>query len=61
MGSSKILIKTVERAEKEVKELLAEVKAGRVNTIEMVTGLKEVQGELKILDIHVHKYENEDE
>ena len=55
MDSSKTLIETVERAQKEVKELLAGVKAGKVNTSEMVTGLKEVQGELKILDIHVHK------
>jgi hypothetical protein len=59
MDSSKTLIETVERAQKEVKELLAGVKAGKVNTSEMVTGLKEVQGELKILDIHVHKYEDE--
>jgi hypothetical protein len=58
-SSSKILIKAVDRAEKEVKELLAGVKASKINMSQMVTGLKEVQKDLKVLDIHVHKYEDE--
>jgi hypothetical protein len=50
----RILKETVERAQKEVKDLLAEVHAGKVDKRKLETGLKEVQSALKVLDIHAH-------
>lgn len=55
MESSTKLKETVERAQKEVKELLEETRAGIPNRSKLETGLKELQSDLKIIDIHVHK------
>ena len=55
MDSSKILKETVERAQKEVKELLAGVQASKLETSKLETRLEEVQSNLKILDIHIGK------
>jgi predicted RNase H-like nuclease (RuvC/YqgF family) len=57
MDSSQTLRETVERAEKEVKELLAEVHASKLDRSKLETGLKEVQSDLKVLDIHLHKHD----
>jgi hypothetical protein len=53
------LKETVKKAEKEVEELLTEVKADKLDRRKLETGLKEVQSDLKILDIHVHKHDDE--
>jgi hypothetical protein len=57
MDPSNTLQETVERAQKEVKVLLAEVHAGKLDRNKLETGLKEVQNDLKVLDIHVHKHD----
>lgn len=58
MDSSKTLLKkTVEKAEKEVRELLKEVQA--LDRKKLETGLKEVQSDLKVLDIHLDKRDPE--
>jgi hypothetical protein len=59
MDSSKTLKETVERAQKEVKELLADVQASNLDRSKLVTGLKEVQGDLRVLDIHLDKHDPE--
>jgi hypothetical protein len=59
MGSSKTLKQTVKRAQKEIKKLLAEVQASKPDTSKLETGLKEVQGNLRVLDIHLHKRDDE--
>jgi predicted RNase H-like nuclease (RuvC/YqgF family) len=59
MGSSKTLKKTVERAQKEIKKLLTEVRTSKPDTSKLETGLKEVKGNLKVLDIHLHKRDDE--
>jgi hypothetical protein len=51
----KTLIETVERAQKEIKELLAEVQARKLDRSKMEAGLKEVQSDLKVLAIHAHR------
>ena len=56
MDTSKTLNETVERARNEVKKLLAEVQAGKPDKGKLETGLMEVQGNLKVLDIHLHKH-----
>jgi hypothetical protein len=50
------LDETVERAKEEVKKLLAEVQAGQPDTKKLECGLMEVQGKLKILDIHLESH-----
>lgn len=56
MDSSEILRETVERAQKEVKELLAGVQASKLlEKSKLETRLMEVQSNLKILDIHIGK------
>jgi hypothetical protein len=57
MNSSKVLKDTVRRAQREVKKLLAEVRDEKPNKSKLVTGLKEVQNELKVLDIHAHRFD----
>jgi septal ring factor EnvC (AmiA/AmiB activator) len=57
MDSSKTLKETVERAQKEVKKLLAEVKASKLDRSELETGLKEVQSDLKVIDFHLDKHD----
>ncbi len=59
MDSSKTLNETLERAQKEVKELMAEVQASELDRSKLETGLKEVQSDLKVLDIHLHKHDAE--
>jgi hypothetical protein len=59
MDSSKTLKQTIERAQKEVKKLLAEVQASKPDRSKLETGLKEVQGNLRVLDIHLHKHDDE--
>jgi hypothetical protein len=59
MESSKTLKETVERAQKEVKELLADVQASNLDRSKLVTGLEEVQGDLRVLDIHLDKHDPE--
>ena len=56
MDSCKTLDETVERAKKEVNKLLAEVESSKLDRCKLETGLKEVQGDLKILDIHLHDH-----
>ena len=58
MDSSKTLCETLEQAEEEVKKLLAEVHAGTLDRSKLECGLKEVQSDLKILDIHLHKHDS---
>ena len=53
MDSTKTLDETVERAQEEVRKLLAEVQAGKPDAKKLECGLMEVQGKLKILDIHL--------
>ena len=55
----KKLKETVDRAQKEVKDLLAEVQASKPNKSKLETGLKEVQSALKALDIHAFKHDPE--
>ena len=55
MDSSKTLKETVERSQKEVKELLAEVQAGKLDKGKLEAGLKEVQNDLKVLDWHLDR------
>lgn len=59
MESSKTLDETVERAQEEVKKLLAEVKAGKTDAKKLETGLMEVQGTLKVLDIHLETHKRQ--
>jgi cell division protein FtsB len=59
MDSSRVLKKTIKRAQKEVKELLAEVKATKHNMSKLETGLKEVRSALKVLDIHAFRHDPE--
>jgi hypothetical protein len=44
-----------ERARAELKELIAEEKAGTLNRIELETGLKKLKSRLKELALHEHK------
>jgi hypothetical protein len=53
MDSSKTLKEKVERARKEVKELLAETRASQPNKNKLETGLKELQGNLEFIDVHL--------
>jgi anti-sigma regulatory factor (Ser/Thr protein kinase) len=55
----KILNEAVERAQKEVKKLLAEAQAGKLDRNKLETGLKEVQSALKVMGIHAHKHDPE--
>jgi hypothetical protein len=57
MDSSKTLKETVARAQKEIKELLADAQAGTLDRKRLETKLKEVQGDLKVIDIHIGKRE----
>ena len=50
------LDETVERAQEEVKKLLAEVQAAQPDAKKLECGLMEVQGKLKILDIHLESH-----
>ncbi|HSY97630.1 MAG TPA: hypothetical protein VK793_18545 [Steroidobacteraceae bacterium] len=50
------LDETVERAKEEVKKLLAEVQAGQPDPKKLECGLMEVQGRLKVLDIHLESH-----
>jgi hypothetical protein len=50
------LDETVERAQEDVKKLLAEVQAAQPDTKKLECGLIEVQGKLKILDIHLESH-----
>jgi hypothetical protein len=59
MESSKTLDETVERAQEEVRKLLAEVKAGTPDAKKLETGLMEVQGTLKVLDIHLETHKRQ--
>ena len=59
MDSSKTLKETVGRAQKEVKELLAEVQAiTKFDRSKLETGLKEVQSDLRTIDIHLDKHDS---
>ena len=55
MESSKTLCETLERAEEEVKKLLAEVQASTLDRSKLECGLKEVQSDLRVLAIHAHR------
>lgn len=59
MDSSNRLKETVKKAEKEVAKLLTEVQASKPDRGKLETGLKEVQGDLKVLDIHLDKHDPE--
>jgi hypothetical protein len=48
----KKLKETVKRAQKEVEKLLAEVQAGNLDKNKLEGELKEVQKDMKIIDIH---------
>lgn len=54
MASTRTLKATVKRAQKEVKKLLAQARADKLTKTKLETGLKEVENELKVLDIHAH-------
>jgi chromosome segregation ATPase len=60
MDSSKILKETVERAQREVKELLAEVQASKPDRSKLDTGLKELESNLKVLGIHIGHQDPDD-
>ncbi len=55
MDSSNTLKETVERAQKEIEKLLAEVQTSNFNRTKLETGLKEVQNDLKVLDWHLDR------
>ncbi len=55
MDSSKTLQETVERAKREVEALLAEVHAPKPDRAKMEHRLREVEGNLRTIDIHLHK------
>jgi hypothetical protein len=57
MASTRTLKATVKRAQKEVKKLLAQARADKLNKAKLETGLEEVENELKILDIHAHSFD----
>jgi hypothetical protein len=54
-SSKKILKETVERAQNEVKKLMAEARSNKPDKGKLETGLTEVQNELKVMDIHLDK------
>jgi signal transduction histidine kinase len=55
-SSNKTLKDTIRKAQKEVRELLAEVKAKEPDRKKLETRLTEVQGDLDVLDIHIGKH-----
>jgi hypothetical protein len=55
MGTSKTLKETLERAQKEVKRLLEKTRLGKLDMNRLEIGLKEVRGDLKVLDFHLDK------
>jgi hypothetical protein len=57
MASSKTLKDTVKRAQKEVKKLLTEVQTGKSDRSSLERGLEVVEGDLKVLDFHINKYD----
>jgi hypothetical protein len=57
MASSKTLKDTVKRAQKEVKKLLTEVQTGKSDRSSLEHGLEVVEGDLKVLDFHINKYD----
>ncbi len=59
MDPSKTLKETVKRAQDEVKKLMAEARTNKPDRGKLETGLKELQGNLSTIDIHLDKYDSE--
>jgi hypothetical protein len=59
MDSSTKLKETVKKAQNEVTKLLAEARSNKPDRGKLETGLKEVQGDLSVLDIHLDKHDSE--
>jgi signal transduction histidine kinase len=60
MKYSKPIETTLKKAQEEIRELRAELKAGTLNRKKLKSGLKEVQQHLKVMNIHNHKADPDD-
>lgn len=61
MKYTKPIETTLKKAQDEIRELRSELKAGTLNRKNLKAGLKEVQQYLKIMNIHNHRPDPDDE
>jgi signal transduction histidine kinase len=61
MKYSKPIEITLKKAQQEIRELRSELKAGTLNRKRLKSGLKEIQQRLKVMNIHNHKPDPEDD
>ena len=57
-GQNGSIMDTVERAQKEVKNCLSEMEVSKGDKCKLESGLKEVQSDSRVLDIHLGTHES---